>query len=66
MTSERSADPASGVDLPDGADGVFPSQLLRQAIDAGYIDAGPYKIPDASLQPASLDIRLGDHAYRIR
>lgn len=60
-----SASPSS-IDLPDGADGVFPSQLLKQAINAGYIDAGPFKIPDSSIQPASLDLRLGEKAYRIR
>ena len=30
------------------------------------IDAGEYKIPASSIQPASLDLRLGEVAYRIR
>lgn len=54
------------LELPPGADGVFPSQLLRGAIDAGYVDAGQFKIPDSSIQPASVDLRLGEKAYRIR
>jgi dCTP deaminase len=66
VTPGDHTEPGTGGLLAAGTDGVFPSQLLRQAIDAGYIDAGPYKIPDASIQPASLDLRLGDHAYRIR
>ncbi|HEV3450555.1 MAG TPA: 2'-deoxycytidine 5'-triphosphate deaminase [Acidimicrobiia bacterium] len=46
--------------------GVLASQHLRRAIDAGVIDAGPYKILPASVQPASLDLHLGEVAYRIR
>jgi dCTP deaminase len=56
----------AGFEFPPGAHGVLPSQMLRQAIDAGHIDAGEYKIPDSSIQPASLDLRLGEVAYRIR
>ncbi len=52
--------------LPLGSDGVLPGQLLEVAIRAGYIDAGRFKIPDANVQPASLDLRLGERAYRIR
>jgi dCTP deaminase len=52
--------------LPEGADGVLPSQALARAVDLGYVDAGEHDIPASSLQPASLDLRLGDVAYRIR
>lgn len=52
--------------LPDGAQGVLPSQVLKRAIDTGVIDSGDYKIPAASIQPASIDLRLGEVAYRIR
>ena len=52
--------------LEDGAHGVLPSQLIEEAIGAGYIDAGRFKITPESIQPASLDLRLGDTAYRIR
>jgi dCTP deaminase len=51
--------------LPPG-DGVLPNQLLTEAIAAGVIDAGPFTIPRANVQPASLDLRLDEVAYRIR
>ena len=54
------------LDLPTNAEGVLPCQLLAQAIDLGYIDAGDYKIPSSSIQPASLDLRLGDRAFILR
>jgi dCTP deaminase len=58
-----SASPDLGAPSPDG---VLPSQLLRGAIDAGWIDSGDYKIPADSVQPASLDLHLGEVAYRTR
>ncbi|MEL6746663.1 MAG: 2'-deoxycytidine 5'-triphosphate deaminase [Pseudomonadota bacterium] len=45
--------------------GLLPSQTLRGLIDAGVI-AGAAPIEPAQLQPASLDLRLGRTAYRIR
>jgi dCTP deaminase len=56
----------SALGLPGDAQGVLPSQLLQKAADLGFIDAGEYKIPSSSIQPASLDLRLGEVAYRIR
>ena len=53
------------LDLPPG-EGVLPSQLLDAAITAGVIDAGNFKIPSENVQPASLDLRLSEKAYRIR
>ena len=52
--------------VPDGVEGVLPSQALEHAVDVGIIDAGDYKIPKANIQPASVDLRLGEVAYRIR
>jgi dCTP deaminase len=52
--------------LADDALGVLPSQALERAVQAGIIDAGDYKIPGTSIQPASIDLRLGEVAYRIR
>jgi dCTP deaminase len=46
--------------------GVLPNQLLAEAVDAGHQSAGDYRVPDESIQPASVDLRLGDHALRIR
>lgn len=61
MTSTRAQ-----LGLPEDAHGVLPSQTLVRAVDAGWIDAGEYKIPSSSIQPASIDLRLGEVAYRIR
>ncbi len=52
--------------LPEGKTGVLPNQHLEAAIAAQVIDAGKYTIPHENIQPASLDLRLGDVAYRIR
>jgi dCTP deaminase len=45
--------------------GVLPSQALRVLIANGAISADP-AIIDAQVQPASLDLRLGTVAYRVR
>jgi dCTP deaminase len=52
--------------LSDNAQGVLPSQALARAIDLGMIDAGDFKIPRSSIQPASIDLHLGKVAYRMR
>ncbi len=52
--------------LPREAQGVLPSQFLQKAVDLGILDAGEFKIPSSSIQPASVDLRLGEVAYRIR
>ena len=46
-------------------DGVFPVQWLERAVADGWIGAGR-SIPSESLQPASLDLRLGERAYRLQ
>jgi dCTP deaminase len=45
---------------------VLPAQQLREAIDHQWIAAGPWRIPQESVQPASVDLRLGDHAWALR
>jgi dCTP deaminase len=52
--------------LPADRAGVLPSQYLDAAIREGVIDAGGFKIPAENVQPASLDLRLGEVAHRIR
>ncbi len=47
------------------AHGVLPSQALRALIATGAISASP-AIDAAQIQPASLDLRLGTVAYRVR
>lgn len=46
--------------------GVFPAQWLRKAIEEEIIYSEKYKILENSVQPASLDLRLGEKAYRLR
>ena len=46
-------------------DGVFPSQTIRAMADSGQITANP-PIINAQVQPASLDLRLGKNAWRVR
>jgi dCTP deaminase len=53
-------------DVPRAGDGVLPCQHLERAIRAGYIDAGRFAISEENIQPASLDLRLGERALRIR
>lgn len=45
--------------------GVLPAQELRALIQTGVIAGSPPILPD-QLQPASLDLRLGPVAYRVR
>ena len=52
-------------DLSETTRGVLPSQLLAEAVGAGWVDAGP-GLPPGNIQPASLDLRLGPAAYRLR
>jgi dCTP deaminase len=50
-------------DLEAGAQGVLPSQLLVEAISAGWVQAERGAIPESNIQPGSIDLRLGDYAY---
>jgi dCTP deaminase len=54
------------LNLQPTAEGVLPGQMLEGAIRAGYIEAGRFRIPESNIQPASLDLRLGERALRIR
>jgi dCTP deaminase len=63
--------PASGrrADVGRGAGasgGVLPAQRLRSAIADEWIVAGEWRIPRESVQPASIDLRLGERAWALR
>ena len=45
--------------------GVVPNQKIQEMIGAGRIAADP-PVDPAQIQPASLDLRLGQVAYRVR
>ena len=58
---------------PDDADrqrdpttGLLPSQMLREAVTQGREVLSPQPIGDDQIQPASIDLRLGEVAYRVR
>jgi dCTP deaminase len=52
--------------LPEGREGVLPCQYIERAIAGGVVHADRFTIPAENVQPASLDLRLGEVAYRIR
>uniref|UniRef100_UPI00259993ED 2'-deoxycytidine 5'-triphosphate deaminase domain-containing protein n=1 Tax=uncultured Paracoccus sp. TaxID=189685 RepID=UPI00259993ED len=45
--------------------GVLPDTALRQLIESGAISADQPILPE-QIQPASLDLRLGSTAWRLR
>ncbi|HVV89693.1 MAG TPA: 2'-deoxycytidine 5'-triphosphate deaminase, partial [Solirubrobacterales bacterium] len=48
------------------ATGVFPSQALTGAIEREWVSSGEYRIRPEAIQPASIDLRLGDEAWALR
>src|SRR5215468_6533615 len=50
----------------DVTTGLLPSQMLREAVAQGREILSPRPIGDDQIQPASLDLRLGEIAYRVR
>jgi dCTP deaminase len=48
------------------AEGVLPAQELREAVVREWVIAGDYRFPPELVQPASLDLRLGDFAWALR
>jgi dCTP deaminase len=46
--------------------GVLPAQQLDAAIVRDWVRSDLYRIPRESVQPASLDLRLGDFAWALR
>jgi dCTP deaminase len=54
-----------GVDI-EHSTGILPSQVLRELIVGGREITASAPIDDRQIQPASLDLRLGPVAYRVR
>ena len=46
--------------------GILPTRWLREAASCDVIYTEEFKIPEANFQPASLDLRLGEKAHRLR
>jgi hypothetical protein len=51
--------------LPPDAKGILPDRMIAAMADAGAI-LPAYPFIESQIQPASLDLRLGDVAYRVR
>ena len=51
--------------LQPGANGILPDRMIAAMADAGLI-LPDYPFVESQIQPASLDLRLGDIAYRVR
>src|SRR6185437_3588536 len=66
MASDPATQP-TGLDAEVGeASGVLPAQRLREAVTRGLITAGDWRVPLESIQPASVDLRLGEFAWALR
>jgi dCTP deaminase len=61
-----STEPEGASDGMAATTGVLPSQRLREAIAHDWMVAGPWRIPAESVQPASVDLRLGEQAWALR
>src|SRR5438105_7062461 len=59
-------DAAEGDRQRDLTTGLLPSQLLREAVAQGREILSPQPIGDDQIQPASIDLRLGEIAHRVR
>ena len=51
--------------MPNAMNGVLPNQQIAAMVESGAIRAEPM-VTEAQIQPASLDLRLGHTAYRVR
>jgi dCTP deaminase len=51
--------------LEDESNGILPDRMIAEMAEAGLI-LPAYDFVESQIQPASLDLRLGDVAYRVR
>jgi dCTP deaminase len=61
----RIEDRAVPFKLPPDANGILPDRMIAAMTDAGLI-LPEYPFVESQIQPASLDLRLGNIAYRVR
>ncbi len=67
QTDELFPDESDPDDAPERRynTGILPSKEIHALIDSGALRADPPVLPE-QVQPASLDLRLGPVAYRVR
>ncbi|HXP37633.1 MAG TPA: 2'-deoxycytidine 5'-triphosphate deaminase [Solirubrobacteraceae bacterium] len=65
-TSAPGVAPVAGAERGSSSGGVLPAQRLREAIANEWIVAGDRRILPESIQPASIDLRLGERAWVLR
>lgn len=53
-------------EVPSELNGILPIQWLKKAVEEGVVHSDAGEIPESNFQPASLDLRLGEKAYRLR
>ena len=66
MASDPATQPPGLEAAVGAASGVLPAQSLREAVTSGWITAGDWRVPPESIQPASVDLRLGESAWALR
>jgi dCTP deaminase len=66
MSMDMSATDQTSRPAPPAPARVFASQQLREAIDREWISSGEFRIPRSAIQPASLDLHLGEFAWALR
>ncbi len=59
-------EPVNGDRQRDLTTGLLPSQMLREAVAQGREILSRQPISNDQIQPASIDLRLGEAAYRVR
>jgi len=64
-TLHASQKPRSGEQIAGGG-AVLSSQQLRDAIAKEWVSSGDYRIHPEAIQPASIDLRLGEFAWALR
>ncbi|MGE5270894.1 MAG: 2'-deoxycytidine 5'-triphosphate deaminase [Thiohalocapsa sp.] len=64
--SDRSAAELFPAPETERSTGLWPAQMLRGAVMLGHEIMAAAPIADDQIQPASIDLRLGEVAYRVR
>src|ERR1700742_3739127 len=65
VTKSSPGDLTVSFTLSPDANGILPDRMIAAMADAGLI-LPAYPFVESQIQPASLDLRLGDIAYRVR